>query len=224
MSEGKARDVSVNNKIATVICDVQYDFCDGVLATQGYDIMMKNIKNVVSMKYIDLIYTAFVHPLNHSFFRAFGGIWEPHCIEDTKGSQILKNAYRKESPIFNKGVDSNDEEMTVDLDLDKYDIILICGMNLEGTVTEQALRIKFKYPNKKVCIIQDCSTFENEDDWYARSDELLDSKINTINASDIAQLSKTLIVNKNEIVSDAGICKRVSEKLYDLLKNLGVYK
>lgn len=84
------------HKISVVICDVQQDFCTGVLSTSGFDLMMKNIKNLVSDKNLNLIYTAFNYPEDHKSFRQFGGIWEPNCIKDTKGSEILKNAFRKE--------------------------------------------------------------------------------------------------------------------------------
>lgn len=209
------------HKVSVVICDIQRDFCDGELATPGFDIMMKNVKELVSRKEVNLIYTAFNHPMDHKSFRVNGGIWEPHCIKDTEGSEILKNAYKKGSTIIYKGEDPEDISPTIDINLDDSEVILVCGMNLEGVVTEQAIRLKDKYPKKNIYIIEDCSTFDWEDDWDSNTDLLIEKNIKVINNSDIDYLMITPI--KEDKVSDINICKRCSSKLYDILVSLGVY-
>jgi hypothetical protein len=209
-----------------VICDVQQDFCTGVMATTGYDIMMKNLKTLVAFKDIDIIYTAFSHPEDHDSFRISGGLWEPNCIKGTKGEEILKNAYRKGSEILVKGRDKADIELTAEIEVSEdTNVILVCGVNLEGVISEQAIRIKNKYPKKSVYIIDDCSIFENEDDWSNKSisDDIIDNNIKIINVSDIQYLLVTPIKDDDQY-TDEKVCKRCSPRLYNLLKSFGVYK
>jgi nicotinamidase/pyrazinamidase len=76
---------------ALIVVDVQNDFCPGgALAVPKGDevvavinrLIMENIKRGVT------VYTKDWHPKNHCSFKANGGIWPEHCVQDTKGAEL----------------------------------------------------------------------------------------------------------------------------------------
>ncbi|MCD6166469.1 bifunctional nicotinamidase/pyrazinamidase [candidate division KSB1 bacterium] len=82
----------INKKTALLIVDVQRDFCPGgALAVPGGDEVVP-----VLNKYIDkfmakgamIFATRDWHPLNHISFKSQGGMWPPHCVQNTKGADF----------------------------------------------------------------------------------------------------------------------------------------
>lgn len=84
--------LKINRKTALIVVDVQNDFCPGGA------LAMKEGDRVVSVfnRYIELfeksggpIYAARDwHPKNHSSFKAQGGPWPPHCVQETEGANF----------------------------------------------------------------------------------------------------------------------------------------
>lgn len=95
-------------KKAIVVVDELYDFIDGSLAcghaeeAVGFspDLLLSN-PGVPAMFICDH------HPANHSSFEEFGGIWPPHCVTGTRGSEIHDSLkpFAGEEFTFYKGCD-----------------------------------------------------------------------------------------------------------------------
>lgn len=80
------------NGDALIIVDVQVDFCpDGALPIQDGDkiipILNRWIIAAVS-KGIPIYASRDWHPVGHLSFKEAGGLWPPHCIQDTDGASF----------------------------------------------------------------------------------------------------------------------------------------
>ena len=87
--------VEIDKHTALVVVDVQKDFCPGgALAVREGDKVVP-----VLNKYIEkfrkagapIIFTRDWHPLDHSSFKAQGGPWPPHCIQNSDGAKFHPN-------------------------------------------------------------------------------------------------------------------------------------
>lgn len=105
-------------KKALVIVDVQNDFCPrGALAVPEGDTIITTLN-----KYIQLFskngFPIFVsrdwHPKKTKHFKAFGGMWPIHCVQNTKGAQFHpKLKLPKYAIILSKGMDPEKESYSV---------------------------------------------------------------------------------------------------------------
>jgi nicotinamidase/pyrazinamidase len=114
--------IKIDNHTALVVVDIQNDFCPGgaLPVTDGDKVVP------ILNKYIQLfrsasapiIYTRDWHPPDHRSFKAQGGQWSPHCVQETEGAkfrpdlsppaelEIVSKADRKdEAYSFFKGTD-----------------------------------------------------------------------------------------------------------------------
>jgi nicotinamidase/pyrazinamidase len=98
---------------ALIVVDVQNDFIPGgSLGVAGGDKIVPIIN-----KYVDqfvrlgdqVIYTRDWHPLTHSSFKDFGGIWPLHCVRGTYGSQFHSDLDVR-GTVISKGMDPAREE------------------------------------------------------------------------------------------------------------------
>ena len=114
--------INIDSHTALVVVDIQNDFCPGgALPVADGDKVVP-----VFNKYIQLfrsasapiIYTRDWHPPDHSSFKAEGGPWPPHCVQETEGAkfhpdllppaerEIVSKANRKdEAYSFFRGTD-----------------------------------------------------------------------------------------------------------------------
>lgn len=97
-----------------LIVDVQNDFCPGgALAVVEGDQVVSVLNQYVERcqeKQIPVIVSRDWHPEKTSHFKAYGGIWPPHCIQNTKGAQFHPNLkLPRESVIISKGMDPEKE-------------------------------------------------------------------------------------------------------------------
>lgn len=99
---------------ALICVDVQNDFCPGgALAVKGGDQIIP-----VLNRYLDrfkragaLIFaTRDWHPENHMSFEKQGGIWPPHCLQNTKGAKFHPGLkLPRKTVIISKGENKNKE-------------------------------------------------------------------------------------------------------------------
>lgn len=103
--------IKVSQKTALIVVDVQNDFCPGgALAVPEGDrvvpILNKYIR-IFEAKDAPIIATRDWHPRNHCSFKPFGGIWPPHCIQDSPGAEIHAGLKLPEATkIVSKGTDA----------------------------------------------------------------------------------------------------------------------
>ncbi len=78
------------NKMLLIV-DPQIDFINGTLPVPGAEKAMDDLASYVSTKgkdYTLICVTCDRHPLRHSSFTDFGGIWPSHCIESSVGAAV----------------------------------------------------------------------------------------------------------------------------------------
>lgn len=84
--------IKIDEHTALVVVDIQKDFCPGgALAVAEGDKVVEPLN-----KYIEkfrtagasVIYTRDWHPPDHNSFKAQGGPWPPHCVQETDGARF----------------------------------------------------------------------------------------------------------------------------------------
>jgi nicotinamidase/pyrazinamidase len=84
--------IEINRQSALVVVDIQNDFCPGgALPVENGDKVVP-----VLNKYIEkfrkagapILFTRDWHPPDHSSFKAQGGPWPPHCVQNSEGAKF----------------------------------------------------------------------------------------------------------------------------------------
>ena len=93
-----------------LIVDVQNDFCPGgALPVPGGDRVIPVLNRYIEKcrePQIPIIASRDWHPEKTAHFKAYGGIWPPHCIQDTKGARFHPDLkLPKETVVVSKGMD-----------------------------------------------------------------------------------------------------------------------
>lgn len=80
---------------ALILVDIQNDFCPGgALAVTGGDEIVEVVNRL--MPFFPLIVTTQDwHPSNHISFQEQGGVWPPHCVQNSRGAQLHSSLNRK---------------------------------------------------------------------------------------------------------------------------------
>jgi nicotinamidase/pyrazinamidase len=95
---------------ALVIVDVQNDFCPGgALGVPGGDAVVP-VLNRYAERFVAAGAAVFAsrdwHPAVTAHFKAHGGVWPPHCVQDTPGAAFHRDlALPADAAIVSKGMD-----------------------------------------------------------------------------------------------------------------------
>jgi len=94
---------------ALVIVDVQNDFCPGgALPIERGDDVVPILNSWIAaalVKHVPIYASRDWHPVQHISFRRQGGLWAPHCIQDSEGARFHPKLQLPESVIkITKGV------------------------------------------------------------------------------------------------------------------------
>ncbi|WP_448588557.1 nicotinamidase [Thermocrinis sp.] len=77
---------------ALIVVDVQRDFMPGgaLPVPEGDKVVgpLNSYIELFSKKGLPVFFTRDWHPANHISFKGHGGIWPPHCVQDTEGAQF----------------------------------------------------------------------------------------------------------------------------------------
>ena len=88
----KQRIISITTSDALIVVDVQRDFCPGgALPVPNGDQVIPVLNQYIQVfdhARAPIYATRDWHPPNHKSFTALGGIWPPHCIQDSKGAEF----------------------------------------------------------------------------------------------------------------------------------------
>ena len=99
---------------ALVIVDVQNDFCPGgALGVSGGDAVVP-VLNRYAERFAAAGAPVFAsrdwHPSKTSHFKAYGGVWPPHCVQGTPGADFHPQlALPPGSTIVSKGMDPSED-------------------------------------------------------------------------------------------------------------------
>ena len=152
---------------ALLVVDVQVDFCPGgSLAVQSGDEVVPGLNRLIwefQKRGLPIFFTRDWHPRNHMSFRSQGGIWPPHCVQDTKGAEFHSGLkVPAEAEIISKGDDPAKEaysgfqgtDLESRLKRGGVDKVVIGGLTTDYCVRQSsldAIRAGFK-----VEVVVDC--------------------------------------------------------------------
>ncbi len=84
--------IKINDFDALIVVDMQNDFMPyGALPVPDGDKIVPVLNNYIelfSKKGNPVYFTRDWHPENHISFKGYGGIWPPHCVQDTEGAKF----------------------------------------------------------------------------------------------------------------------------------------
>jgi nicotinamidase/pyrazinamidase len=95
-------------KRALIVVDIQKDFCPGgALPVTGGDKIIPAVNELVrafEKEGLPIFFTRDWHPRNHVSFRANGGPWPSHCVQDTPGASFHPSlAVPADARVIDKG-------------------------------------------------------------------------------------------------------------------------
>ena len=99
---------------ALVIVDVQNDFCPGgALGVPGGDAVVP-VLNRYAERFAAAGAPVFAsrdwHPVKTLHFKAYGGVWPPHCVQDTPGAEFHPRLVLPPgSTVVSKGMDPSED-------------------------------------------------------------------------------------------------------------------
>jgi len=99
---------------ALIIIDVQNDFCPGgALAVADGDQVVPVLNRYIaqfSAAGLLIVATRDWHPEKTRHFKAYGGLWPPHCIQGSKGAEFRADlALPKDAVIVSAGMAPDEE-------------------------------------------------------------------------------------------------------------------
>jgi len=122
--------VKLSSKDALIVVDMQKDFMPtGVLPVPEGDKIVPSLNEYIKLfeaKNLPVFFTRDWHPENHISFKDYGGIWPPHCVQNTEGAEFHEELY---IPADNKFIISKGTSP----DFDAYS-------GFQGTQLEDLLR------------------------------------------------------------------------------------
>ncbi|HAO93839.1 MAG: nicotinamidase [Deltaproteobacteria bacterium GWC2_56_8] len=82
----------MKNSSALVIVDLQNDFCPGgalpIPEGDGIVPVVKRYLDLFMAAGVPVFFTRDWHPARTVHFKEFGGLWPPHCIQETEGARF----------------------------------------------------------------------------------------------------------------------------------------
>lgn len=104
----------MKEKAALVIVDVQNDFCPGgaLPVPEGDKVVPALNQYIERFQKAGLVIYASRdwHPEKTKHFKAYGGLWPAHCVQNTKGAEFHHDIkLPKEAIILTKGEDPNED-------------------------------------------------------------------------------------------------------------------
>ncbi len=122
--------VKVGDRDALIVVDMQNDFMPGgALPVPEGDRIVPALNEYIGIfekEGLPVFFTRDWHPPDHISFKDHGGVWPPHCVQDTEGAMFHKDL---RIPLDNKFIISKGTSR----DFDAYS-------GFQGTILEQLLR------------------------------------------------------------------------------------
>ncbi|HXV47560.1 MAG TPA: nicotinamidase [Candidatus Binatia bacterium] len=99
---------------ALILVDVQNDFCPGgALPVAQGDQVVRALNRYIekfTQEKLPILATRDWHPEKTKHFKAYGGLWPPHCIQGTKGAEFRADlALPKDAVIVSAGMAPDEE-------------------------------------------------------------------------------------------------------------------
>jgi nicotinamidase/pyrazinamidase len=190
---------------ALILVDIQNDFCPGgALGVRGGDEIIPVVNQLISAFPL-VIASQDWHPANHISFKAQGGPWESHCVQNSHGADfhrdldqrnirlIFHKAFTQDRDAYSafEGIDQDGRSLDValkDLGVKK---IYIAGLATDYCVRATALDgLKNGY---EVFVIEDAvrGVEVKEGDGMRALLEITDQGAKVLNSSAVLPIGKT---------------------------------
>jgi nicotinamidase/pyrazinamidase len=106
-------EVVINKQTVLVVVDIQNDFCPGgALAVKDGDKVVPVLNKYIG-KFREagapILFTRDWHPPDHSSFKAQGGPWPPHCVQNSEGAGFHPNLNVPPEGVVVSKADKKDE-------------------------------------------------------------------------------------------------------------------
>ena len=106
--------ISITKRSALIIVDVQNDFIPGgALPVPDGDKVIEPLNRYIKL-FTDLertiVATRDWHPPNHISFKEYGGIWPPHCIQNSWGAEFHPDLHLPKNTIIISKATEPDKE------------------------------------------------------------------------------------------------------------------
>jgi len=89
--------IRMTDKDALIVVDMQRDFMPGgALSVQEGDKIVPRLNQYIRLffeKGLPVFFTRDWHPPDHISFKDQGGVWPPHCVQDTEGAKFHPDLY-----------------------------------------------------------------------------------------------------------------------------------
>jgi nicotinamidase/pyrazinamidase len=97
---------------ALLLIDIQNDFCPGgSLAVPEGDSIIPPLNRVIASLHaqgVPILASRDWHPIRTTHFQAWGGVWPPHCVQNTPGAAFRAGlALPPDAVVFSKGMAEN---------------------------------------------------------------------------------------------------------------------
>ncbi|MDP2341894.1 MAG: isochorismatase family protein [Deltaproteobacteria bacterium] len=137
-----------------LLVDPQYDFFPGgSLAVAEGDQIVEPINDLIARHAeLGLYASRDWHPPSTKHFKERGGIWPPHCVQETHGAQFHEGLRMSRAAIYDKGTNPDDDggysafegsrdgrALIDDLRRDQVDTLIIAGLATDYCVKASAL-------------------------------------------------------------------------------------
>lgn len=172
-----------------IIVDPQIDFTTGSLATakgpEAMDRLAEAINNGVLDNYTWVIVTQDAHPANHCSFVENGGVFPPHCVQETEGMNVypalqqaldshMNNigihymtkgdlADKEEFSIFQNARSGEKLTKTIE-EFVQFEGIDVCGIATDYCVYETVKDLMNIYPAKQIRVVTNCIAAVDDND------------------------------------------------------------
>ncbi len=96
--------IKLGRRDALIVVDMQRDFMPtGVLPVPEGDKIVPILNEYIKLferESLPVFFTRDWHPKNHISFRENGGVWPPHCVQNTEGAQFHEELYMPKDNKF----------------------------------------------------------------------------------------------------------------------------
>ncbi len=127
--------VKLTERDALIVVDMQKDFMPGgALPVPEGDKIVPRLNEYIERfekAGLPVFFTRDWHPENHISFKGYGGVWPPHCVQNTEGAKFHEDL---RMPLDNKFIISKGTSP----DFDAYSGFQ--GTNLEQLLRERGIR------------------------------------------------------------------------------------
>jgi nicotinamidase/pyrazinamidase len=190
---------------ALILVDIQNDFCPGgALAVQEGDKVVE-VVNTLMPVFPFVLATQDWHPSNHISFKEQGGIWPPHCVQNSYGAELhpalnqeaidlyFHKAFKANNDSYSgfDGVDANGRSLNDVLKAEKIKTVYMTGLATDYCVKETALdALKNGF---EVFLVTDAirAVNVNEGDGEKALQEVKKSGARLISSNELIKMSKT---------------------------------